>query len=72
VVRLRPIQPHHPGPNCVGGTDPAVSPYDGFSNAMKNVKQIGLAFGSSGSYASGIAMNGTTGTFTLTQFVITP
>jgi hypothetical protein len=39
---------------------------------MKNVKQIGLAFGSSGSYASGIAMNGTTGTFTLTQFVITP
>jgi len=33
----------HPGPNCVGGTDPAVSPYDGFSNAMKNVKEVNLS-----------------------------
>jgi hypothetical protein len=62
----------HPGPNCVGGTDPAVSPSDGFSNAMKNVKLVGLAFGSDGSYASGIAMNNTTGAFTLTKFLIAP
>ena len=60
----------HPGPNCVGGTDPAVSPYDGFTNAMKNVKLIGISFGSSGSYASGIALYDATGTFTLTNFTI--
>jgi hypothetical protein len=62
----------HPGPNCVGTTDPAVSPYDGFTNAMKNVKEIGLSFGSAGSYASGVAINGTPGTFTMTNFTVTP
>ena len=61
-----------PGPNCVGGTDPAVSPSDGFSNAMKHVKLIGLSFGSSGSYASGVALDGGTGTFYLTSFTILP
>jgi hypothetical protein len=62
-----------PGPNCVGGTDPAVSPYDGFTNAMKSVKMIGLGFGSSGSYASGVAINGNTaGTFRLLSFTIAP
>jgi hypothetical protein len=62
----------HPGPNCVGTTDPAVSPYDGFTNAMKNVKEIGLSFGSAGSYASGIALDGGPGTFTMTNFTVTP
>ncbi len=58
------------GPNCVGSVDPAVSPYDGFTNAMKNVKQIGLGFGSEGSYASGVALDGGTGIFTVSSFTI--
>lgn len=62
----------HPGANCVGGTDPAVSPYDGFTNAVKNVKMVGLSFGSAGSYASGVALDGGTGNFTLSSFTITP
>jgi hypothetical protein len=60
----------HPGPNCVGGTDPAVSPYDGFTNAMENVKQVSLSFGSGGSYASGVAIQGTTGIFQLQSFKV--
>jgi hypothetical protein len=63
----------HPGPNCVGGTDPAVSPYDGFTNAMKNVKQVSLSFGSLGSYASGVAHVGAgSATFHMTSFTVTP
>ncbi|HYL74781.1 MAG TPA: hypothetical protein VEU96_11290 [Bryobacteraceae bacterium] len=62
----------HPGPNCVGGTDPAVSPFDGFTNAVKNVKLVGLAFGSGVSYASGVALDGGTGTFQLLNFTIAP
>ncbi len=62
----------HPGANCVGGTDPAVSPSDGFTHAMANVKQVGLSFGSAGSYASGIALDGNPGTFTMTSFTVTP
>lgn len=58
----------HPGPNCVGGTDPAVSPSDGFDNAMKNVKQVSLSFGNASRYASGVALAGGTGTFTLSSF----
>ncbi|HET8977398.1 MAG TPA: hypothetical protein VFN87_04520 [Solirubrobacteraceae bacterium] len=61
----------HPGPNCVGGIDPAVSPYDGFTNAMKHVKQVSLSFGSASRYASGVAINGSdAGTFDLTSFHI--
>lgn len=60
----------YPGANCVGGTDPAVSPYDGFTNAMKNVKQVGLSFGRASRYASGVALIGETGTFTLNAFTI--
>ena len=61
----------YPGPNCVGGTDPAVSPSDGFTNAMKNVKQVGLSFGSAGSYASGVAIVAQeAGTFTVSSFDI--
>jgi hypothetical protein len=60
-------------PNCVGGTDPAGSPYDGFTNAMKSVKQVGLSFGSSGSYASGVAaMNTSLAIFDMTNFAVTP
>jgi hypothetical protein len=48
----------HPGPNCVGGTDPAVSPYDGFTKAKRNVKDVGLSFGRAAAYASGVANGG--------------
>ena len=62
----------HPGPNCVGGTDPNVSPYDGFTNAMQSVKQVNLAFGSAGSYASGVATtNPDPATFDVSAFDIT-
>ena len=59
-------------PNCVGGTDPAGSPYDGFTNAMKDVKKVSLSFGSAGSYASGVALVDGTGTFNMTGFTIAP
>jgi hypothetical protein len=62
----------HPGPNCVGGTDPAVSPYDGFTHAMAKVKMIGLSFGRASRYASGVAMVHRSGTFTMTDFRVTP
>lgn len=60
------------GPNCVGTTDPAVSPYDGFTNAMAKVKQLGLSFGSLGSYASGVARDISAGTFSVSAFTVTP
>jgi hypothetical protein len=60
----------HPGPNCVGGTDPNVSPAAGFANAMKNVKQLGLSFGNDGGYAKGIALDGGTGTFSVSAFFL--
>lgn len=44
----------------------------GFANAMQNVKQLGLSFGSSGTYASGVARDGGPGTFTVSSFTITP
>jgi hypothetical protein len=50
----------------------AMSPYDGFTKAMKNVKQLGLSFGSSCTYASGVARDGGPGTFTVSSFTITP
>lgn len=63
----------YPGTNCVGGTDPAVSPYDGFTNAMKDVKVVGLAFGRAARYASGVAVvNSTSSTFDMSTFTITP
>jgi hypothetical protein len=53
------------------GSTVALSPYDGFTNAVKNVKQVGLSFGNTcSSYASGIALQGGTGTFTLNTFTI--
>jgi len=61
----------HPGPNCVGGTDPAVSPYDGFTNAMKNVKEVNLSFGRASRYASGVAASGTDqAIFDMTSFTV--
>jgi hypothetical protein len=47
-----------------------LSPYAGFTKAMKNVKQLGLSFGSSGSYASGVAGGDGTAVFTLRSFTI--
>jgi hypothetical protein len=49
-----------------GLQDPA-----GFAAAMKGVKQVGLAFGSSCRYASGVAVAGS-GRFDMTNFSITP
>jgi hypothetical protein len=46
------------------------TPYDGFTKAMKNVKQLGLSFGSSASYASGVAFDGGTGMFNVSSFTI--
>jgi hypothetical protein len=62
------------GPNCVGGTDPAVSPYDGFTKAMRNVKEVGLSFGRAGAYASGVAIDDpAVATFQLLSYtVVTP
>ena len=61
------------GDDCVGGTYPAVSPSEGFDNAMANVKQLGISFGSASFYARGVAFVGATGTFTVSDFtVITP
>ena len=61
----------HPGTNCVGGTDPNVSPYDGFTNAKRNVKYVGLSFGGGDFYANGVA-NSLTGPalFSLTSYSV--
>jgi len=62
----------YPSANCVGGIDrPSVSPYDGFTRAMRNVKDVGLSFGRSARYASGVA-NGGAGpaSFQLNSFVV--
>jgi len=59
----------HSGPDCVGGTYPAESPYDGFTNALKNVKEVGLSFGGSG-YARGVALTGGTASFQLNSFTV--
>jgi hypothetical protein len=45
----------YPGPNCIGGTDPNVSPADGFVNAKRNVKYVGLSFGGGNFFANGVA-----------------
>jgi len=55
------------------GATVALSPYDGFTKAMKNVKQVGLSFGRAGSYASGVAAVGTDqAVFNMTSFAIVP
>ncbi|MEO6059160.1 MAG: hypothetical protein ABIQ05_04205 [Candidatus Limnocylindria bacterium] len=48
------------------------SPAAGFAEAMKDVKQLGLSFGNVSAYASGIALVGATGTFTVSSFDVTP
>ncbi len=58
------------GPDCVGGFFPAVSPYDGFTYAMKHVKIVSLSFGRASRYASGVAVVGGPATFTLSSFTI--
>lgn len=61
-------------PNWIDWTDDLVvlSPSDGFTKAVKNVKQIGLSFGSSCGYASGVAVVGTAAaSFHMTSFTVT-
>jgi len=49
-----------------GSTDPA-----GFADALKNVKQVGVAFGSACRYASGVAIGGGgTGSFSLLSYTL--
>ena len=49
-----------------------MSPYDGFTYAMENVKEVGLSFGRAGSYASGVAIDGTVpASFQLNSFTVT-
>jgi hypothetical protein len=61
----------HPGTNCVGGTDAAVSPSDGFTKAKRNVKDVGLSFGRSAAYASGVAYGGAgSASFQLNSFTV--
>ena len=50
----------------------AMSPYNGFTKAVQDVKQVGLSFGSSCTYASGVALDGGAGTFTMSDFTINP
>lgn len=59
-------------PDCITGGTMTVTPSEGFTNALKNVKVLGLSFGSSGSYASGIALDGEKGGFYLNDFTVTP
>jgi hypothetical protein len=69
--KLATDQTVYSGPDCLGGSYPAVSPADGFTNAMKNVKQLGLSFGNGSSYASGVAIVGTApGIFTVSTFTV--
>jgi len=44
----------------------------GFTAALKNVKEIGVAFGSSCSYASGVNVSGGTASFQLQSYTVTP
>jgi len=50
-----------------GLQDPA-----GFAAALKNVKEIGVAFGSSCSYASGVNVSGGTASFQLNSYTVSP
>ena len=58
------------GTDCVGGEYPGVTAYDGFTNAVKNVKQVGVSFGNTNSYASGVAVEDGTGEFTINNYTI--
>lgn len=60
-----------PYTDCITGNQIDVSPAAGFANAVKKVKLAGIAFGSSGSYASGVAIDGTNaGNFQVWNFTI--
>ncbi len=52
--------------NGQNGADPTA----GFADALKNVKQVGVAFGSACSYASGVAIDGGTGSFHLLSYTL--
>jgi len=58
-------------PDCITGNAGTMTPAAGFAKATKNVKLVGLAFGSSCRYASGVAIAGTSvGNFTVSTFTI--
>jgi hypothetical protein len=58
------------GESCIPGMMyPAESPYDGFTSALKNIKEVGLSFGGSG-YARGVALDGGTASFQLNSFKV--
>lgn len=52
------------------GLQVALSPYDGFTKARKNVKQLGLSFGSPCTYASGVATANPGAAFDLLTFTV--
>jgi hypothetical protein len=54
------------------GATVTLSPYEGFTKAMKNVKQVGLSFGNSCTYASGVALDLGPGAFWLDSVTVTP
>jgi hypothetical protein len=59
--------------NCVGGIDkPSISPYDGFTRAKRNVKDVGLSFGRASRFASGVAISDAAGpaSFQLNSFKV--
>ena len=53
------------------GTIETVSPYDGYTNALKDVKEVTLSFGGGSCYANGVAVtDGGSATFELLSFGI--
>lgn len=58
--------------DCITGAPLKLSPYDGFTRALKRVKQVGLSFGRASRYASGVAAESGTEIFYLIDFTITP
>jgi len=62
--------PYTVGESCVPGVmNPTESPSDGFTNALKNVKEVGLSFGGNG-WASGVALTSGTASFQLNSFKV--
>jgi hypothetical protein len=60
--------------DCVTELPNGVSPAAGFLRTMRNVNELGLAFGNSSVYASGVVLSGTpvASTIVITNFTIVP
>ena len=61
-----------PYTDCITGSTLNVSPSEGFTRALKKVKEVGLSFGRASRYASGVAAQSQTEIFVLNDFTITP